>query len=942
MMSLVFLLSAFLMQMPEWEIDIGYLPLSNPLLAENASGAMDIFIPLGDHGLGGWTGSGQMLEGFPVSYDRGVSKNPAAFYSSLTGHVVVFADNAGYIHMVDHSGFEQAGWPVFAGPGIVTGISAVNLDNNSFPEIAFGSADSKVHLLDIHGNPLPGWPVELPAKLQWQPSQLSLGGNYGYGLVCALVTTSIYVISFDGSILPGWPINTGYSSGSIPVTADIDADGLGDVIFATYNDRFYAVSSSGNGIEGWPFFLDDRSTRGAVAIGHIDPDILGLQLAIACLDSSVTLINGNGTIAGRWKWPNFTGGIPTSPIIARTSGGLAVIVGSDNGDVYAWNANGSNINGFPFDFGQPISRTPAAGDIDGDGNQELVVLGRSGRLAAYTISSIDMTAGSWPQMLCDESNSGSYGVSYLPIAHASEIMSESSAGVTLPYNVIGSNVIGVSLAYSTTAGYSWNETSSFRDNGNSVLWFSDEDLPGQDIRECVLKITPYCPSGPGVSGLSNIFHVDNNIPPKLYLSTSREESEGWYILQYAVEDPESDIIQLQAQYSINNQETWNNAHLTGSTFGIPSWFYGEPFMWNSKNDIGNLDMENVALRVRAADSDPGPWSVLGNMHLDSDRLPSGQIIAPEQEVSGRITLGVRLSDPEENPLDVQYEYSTDAGSNWSPATVLDSSIPSAGTYQYEIIWESEVDIPGFDGDQVKFRTIPINIDEGIAVPSSPFHVDNNRYPSIIVTSPGKWDYFDGSVPISFRISDSEEDDISLELQYRLEGSSIWTSAVGLNANERYLPSSYTSTAIWNSSEDLPGIEPMELRIRLGAIDGDTTFSEVIGPLSIDNSRIPSVMQAAVSDVSLESSIVTISYELSDPRERSIDLQVSFSMDDGKTWHDATVAGDLFGRYSGNYEGRFTWHYEMDLSGRQGQILLKITPVSGSILGRPRVLEMALR
>ncbi|MCK4806533.1 MAG: hypothetical protein KAT09_02750 [Candidatus Aegiribacteria sp.] len=942
-MSIYILISAaLLMQMLEWEINIGCPPLSNPHLAENSAGSMDIFIAMGDHGLGGWTGKGQMLDGFPVSHERGVSQRPAGFYSPITGNVVVYADNAGYVHMVDHSGIEQPGWPVFAGPGIITGISVVDLDDDSHPEISFGSADSRVHLLDIYGSSLPGWPLELPARLQWQPSQLSLGGNSGYGLVCALVTTRIYVLSLEGSILPGWPINTGYSCGSIPVTADIDADGLGDVIFATYNNRLYAVSSSGSRIEGWPFFLDNRSTRGAVAIGHLDPDIMGLQLAVSSIDKSVTLINGNGNMAGTWRWPNVTGGLPTSPIIARTSSGLGVIVGSDIGYVYAWDAAGRNVDGFPIDFGQPISKTPSAGDIDGDGNQELVVLGRSGRLAAFMLSSITATTGSWPQMLCDESNSGTYGISYLPVAQAGRITSEACSGIILPYEVSGSNVTGITLAYSTNAGYSWHETNSFRDNGSNIIWFSDEDLPGQDIGQCALKVTPYCPDGPGVSGLSNIFHVDNNIPPTLYLFTSEEKSDGWYLLQYAVEDPESNIIQLQAQYSIDDQETWNNAHLTGSTFEIPSWFYGEPFMWNAKKDIGYRDIDNVALRVRAADADPGPWSVLGNLNLDSDRLPSGQIIAPDIEVSGRITLGIRLSDPEENPLGVQYEYSIDAGINWKAATVLESSIPTASTYQYEIIWESEVDIPGFDGYQVKFRAVPGDLDAGVAVPSSPFHVDNNRFPSITVTSPGNWESFDGSVPISFRISDTEEDEISLLLQYKLEGSSIWIPAVGLNANERYLPSSYTSVVTWNSSEDLPGIEPMELRIRLGAFDKDTVFSEVIGTLMIDNSRIPSVMQAAVCDVSLERSTATISYELTDPRERTIDLQVSFSIDSGETWHEAAVAGDIFGRYCSSYEGELIWHYDMDLGDRSGQVLLKITPVSGSILGRPKILEMTLR
>jgi hypothetical protein len=938
----IFISIALLMQMPEWETDIGCLPLTGPLLAENSTGAMDIFIATGEHGLGGWTGMGRILDGFPVSCDRGVSERPAAFYSPITGYVVVYADNDGYVHMVNHSGIEQPGWPVFAGSGIITGISVVELDDDETRQIAFGSTDSRVHLLDIYGSPLPGWPVELPAKLYWQPSQLSLGGNSGYGLVCALVTTSIYVLSLEGSILPGWPINTGFTSGSIPVTADIDADGLGDVVFATYNSRLYVVSSSGAGLDGWPFFLDNRSTGGAVAIGHLDPDITGLQLAVSCVDNSINLVNGSGRIAGQWRWPNVTNGLPTSPIISRTSDGLGVIVGSDAGYVYAWNADGSSINGFPIDFYQPISKTPAAGDIDGDGNQELVVLGRSGKLAAFSISTISAATASWPQALCDESNSGSYGISYLPVARAGSITYEASGAVTLPYEIIGRNVTDISLAYSTNAGYSWKETSSFNDEGGSIIWFSDEDLPGEDQEQCALKVTPYCPDGPGVSGLSNVFHLDNNIPPALHLFMSEEVSDGSFLIQYAVEDPESDIIQLQAQYSIDNQQTWNNTSLRGSTFEIPQWFYGEPFNWYAYNDIDSLNIENLALRVRAADKDPGEWSVLCDLHLESDGLLCGQIIVPDAEASGRIILGVRLTDPEKNPLDVQYEYSTNAGTDWRTATVLESSIPTACTYQYEIIWESDVDIPGFDGSEVKFRVVPDSLDTGTAVPSSPFHVDNNSLPSVTITSPGNWEHFDGSVPISFRISDPEEDSISLVLQYKLEGSSIWIPATGLIVNDVYLPYSYQSSVTWNSSEDLPGIEPMELRIRLGAVDADTVFSEAAGPLSINNSRLPSVMQAAVSDISPQDNTVTISYELTDPRNRTIDLQVTFSMDNGCTWHEATVEGDIFGRYRGSYEGELIWHFDTNLDDRPYQVLLKITPVSGSTLGKPKILEIALR
>ncbi|MFO8183828.1 MAG: hypothetical protein R6U39_06600 [Candidatus Aegiribacteria sp.] len=917
-----------------------YFPFSSPLLAENGIGSMNIFIAMGDHGLGGWTGTGEALDGFPVSVDRGVSTRPASYFSPGSDRMVVYADNSGYIHMVNHNGIEQTGWPVFAGQRTVTGISVVNLDDDQVPEIAFGTADGRVHLLDHGGRPVPGWPVQLPARLQWQPSQLSLGGNSGRGLVCALVSMKMYLLSADGTVLPGWPINTGYSTSCIPVTADVDADGLGDILFSTYNERAYAVSSSGRGIEGWPFFLDARTSRGAMAIGHLDPDTRGLQVAVSTVDGGVVLVNGNGTIAGTWRWPNFTAGTPTSPIIARTRSGSGVIAACDSGYVYAWNADGFPIEGFPVDFGQPVSRTPAAGDIDGDGDQELVVLGRSGRMAAYRISTISTSVGCWPQMLCDEWNSGSYGVSYLPVTVVGRIASGASEGVEVTYEVTGRNVTGISLAYSTDAGYSWEETASFRDDGGRIIWFSDEDLPGADIRECALKITPYCPDGPGVSGISNIFHLDNNRPPTLFLSTLEEESDGWYLVRYAVEDPEGDVIQIQAQYSLDGGRAWRNARLTGSTFGIPPWFYGEPVRWNIGSGLEMGDVDDVILRVRAADADPGPWSEV-SLREGLDRQPLTQIIVPSEEVSGSVKLGVRLSDPSMDPLDLAWQYATDSDSIWREAAISESSVPAAGNYNYEMIWESTADIPGRDLQEVRFRVAPDDAGSISSVASSPFHVDNNVPPTLDIISPGKWEHFRGSVPITFDVSDREGDSVSMLLEYRILETSSWVPARGLVLTGFFPHSTTSSRVVWNSAEDLPGIQPLEMMIRLGATDGDTVFSEPVGPLSINNSRVPSVMQAAVSSVLHDRGLVTVAYELSDPEGRNLDLLVTYSTDDGMTWKEASATGDLADMRSDGYQGYLEWNFDSDIGRSQGQVLLKLTPRADNVMGNPKILKLAL-
>lgn len=944
-MSPVFLAAAVLFsQTLEWDTDMGYVPFSSPLLADNGGGSMDIFVALGNRGLGGWTGAGEPLEGFPLSTEQGVTGRPAAFYSPETGNAVVYADNEGAVHMVDRSGRELPGWPLETGGTVVTGISVVNLDDDCSMEIAFGTSDGLVHLVDRSGTPVRGWPVQLPARMQWQPSQLSLGGNSGYGLVCGLVNMKLYVLSPSGSVLPGWPVSTGFTLGSAPVCGDIDADGLGEVVLSTSDHRTYALSISGSVIDGWPFFLDARVSGGALAIGHLDPSRGNLQVAVSTVDGNVTLLKGSGSLAGTWRWPNLTAGVPTSPVISSSRGESAVIAGCDSGYIYAWNAQGSLIEGFPVPVGQSVSRTPAAGDIDGDGTIEMVVLGRSGGMFCYSLPGSGTFRETWPQMLCDQFNSGSYGTSHLPSAVAGTVASEASGSVLLPYSVDGAPPLRVTLAYSTNAGYSWSETSSFSSTGNGVEWHSERDLPGRDEPECALKVTPWCASGPGISGLSNIFHLDNNSPPTLSIVSVEEESSGRFLVFYSVEDPERDIIQLQAQYSTDGGAVWNTARLSGSTLQIPSWLYGDPVRWDAFSEAGLSDIEGVLLRMRAADDDPGPWSTVSLSEAFTGHTVA-QIIAPAEEVSDNVRLGVRLSDPKEDPLSFAWEYSLDGGGSWEQATVTGSSVPVTGNCHYEIIWDSSRDMPGLDAASVRFRAA--GTEEGEAsLPSSPFHVDNNRPPVLSIRSPGRWDHFSGSVPISFDVSDAEGDSISMLLEYRIEGTSAWVPATGLIPSGYYPHSTYSSSLTWNSSEDLPGSDRLELRIRLGATDGDTVFTGEVGPISIDNSRLPSTMQAAVSRVSSLSGIVEVSYELSDPRGRTLDIMVTYSTDRGRTWRDATVTGDLASRSGTGYQGRFTWESGDDLG--QGRlpsdreaVLLKITPVSGELLGTPRVLEMEL-
>jgi len=54
-------------------------------------------------------------------------------------------------------------------------------------------------------------------------------------------------------------------------------------------------------------------------------------------------------------------------------GSQEILGGGDDGRVYGWNADGSDVLGFPIGFEAPINAAIAVGDVDCDGDVDLIV-----------------------------------------------------------------------------------------------------------------------------------------------------------------------------------------------------------------------------------------------------------------------------------------------------------------------------------------------------------------------------------------------------------------------------------------------------------------------------------------------------------------------------------------------------------------------------------------
>lgn len=150
---------------------------------------------------------------------------------------------------------------------------------------------------------------------------------------------------------PGFGYPDGLWDGimTTPALADLDGDGDLEIIVAGIDRRIHAWHHTGVPVAGWPIYRynGDALLRGGIsspAVGDIDND--GLPEVIV------------GTMSP--PWDNTAPATATNPDYSK-------------GTIWAINGDGTNVPGWPVTVEQYINSSPALGDIDHDGQLDIVV-----------------------------------------------------------------------------------------------------------------------------------------------------------------------------------------------------------------------------------------------------------------------------------------------------------------------------------------------------------------------------------------------------------------------------------------------------------------------------------------------------------------------------------------------------------------------------------------
>jgi hypothetical protein len=237
-----------------------------------------------------------------------------------------------------------------------------------------------------------GWPIHMSNETVSSPVLGDIDGDgdieivQGNMKVCAWHHNGVELLDGDAVALT-WGILTTAGNSYVSPIALAQIDGLAgrDIIAGSRDTKeVYVFDYLGNTLAGWPQPLENP-IRAALSVGDIDGDG---ELEIVAVDEYGVIYaweksgaehydgDSNPTTPGvLFRLPGCSF-MYSSPALADMDGDGDddIVIGSQSDELYVINGQGVVLPGWPVPLPNDISGCPAVGDIDGDGGGDLEVV----------------------------------------------------------------------------------------------------------------------------------------------------------------------------------------------------------------------------------------------------------------------------------------------------------------------------------------------------------------------------------------------------------------------------------------------------------------------------------------------------------------------------------------------------------------------------------------
>lgn len=224
----------------------------------------------------------------------------------------------------------------------------------------------------------PGFPVNQAGSTMEGSIFCNMDADQEFEIVVCIGQVT-YAINMDGSSVTGWPKTISQAPSGAPAFGDIDGDGEGEIVIGTYygssSGSVYAYEKDGTVVTGFPV-NSGYVTRSATLA---DLDNNGSMEIIVSKRTyptgQVAVYKGDGTVFPGWPQDISTVPAASAAVGDITGDNIPEIIFEAYSSIYAWNANGNLLTGFPYNLPTDVVTSyssPILVDLNNDNLREIV------------------------------------------------------------------------------------------------------------------------------------------------------------------------------------------------------------------------------------------------------------------------------------------------------------------------------------------------------------------------------------------------------------------------------------------------------------------------------------------------------------------------------------------------------------------------------------------